>query len=268
MSRKLSKAGLVFVKGWETFVPHVYDDLVPPVRGRYREWAGKEPVGTLTIGYGHTDAAKHPLKIKKGLRITEAEACEILDVDLDDCEKHVNKVVKVPLTQGQFDALVSLSFNLGPLNTKAKTLLNRLNAGDYDGARAAFDLYVRSKGRVLAGLQRRRDGEQRLWDEGEVETPEYAVEHVAEIDAVNPPSMLTSKEGVTIAGAGTLDAMHTGNEVLSVVSNIKENAEDAGAGEILVALLDNPTVLFGLVVLIALAVLFYWRWKRRRKEAA
>lgn len=49
----------------------VYDDLRPAVKGKYKEWAGERVRGTLTIGYGHTNAAKHPLKIKKGLRITE-----------------------------------------------------------------------------------------------------------------------------------------------------------------------------------------------------
>ena len=58
-----SQAGLVFVKGFETCVCYVYDDLRPPKKGKYAEWDGGPVIGTLTVGYGHTDAAKHPLKI-------------------------------------------------------------------------------------------------------------------------------------------------------------------------------------------------------------
>lgn len=184
---KISQKGLDFIKGFESFVPWVYDDLVAArkVNGKlvYREWNGEPVKGTLTIGYGHTNAARHPLKIAKGLRITEKQACEILDRDLDDCEEAVRRLVKVPLTQGQFDALVSITFNMGEGNLKKSSLLARLNRGDYKGARAAFDLYVKSKGKTLPGLQRRRDGEQALWDAGYVAVPDDPVDHPAEIDS-------------------------------------------------------------------------------------
>ena len=87
MKRKLGKKGLDLIKSFESFVPYVYDDLLPPVRGKYREWNGGAVKGTLTIGYGHTDAAKHPLKIEHGLKISQAKALEVLDVDLDECAR-------------------------------------------------------------------------------------------------------------------------------------------------------------------------------------
>jgi lysozyme len=161
---KISKQGLDFIKSFESFVPYVYDDKRAPVKGVYREWKGEKVKGTLTIGYGHTDAAAHPLKIARGLRITEAEAVDVLDVDLDECEEDVLNLVKQPLSQGQFDACVSLVFNMGSGNFRKSTLLKRLNKGDYKGARDAFDLYVNSGGEFMRGLQRRRDGEQVLWD--------------------------------------------------------------------------------------------------------
>lgn len=178
---KISQAGLDFIKGFESFVPYVYDDLRPPIKGKYREWQGEPVRGTLTIGYGHTDDAKHPLKIKQGLRITEAEACEILDVDLDDCEEAVRKQVKVPITQGQFDALVSFTFNCGAGHLKALT--ERINAGKMAEARTAFRYYDKSKGKTLNGLVRRRQGEQALWDM--VPPPEITVAdtfHPAEVE--------------------------------------------------------------------------------------
>lgn len=184
---KISKHGLAFIKGFEGFVPYVYDDLVPARNGRYRPWDGGPVKGTLTIGYGHTNAAKHPLKIKQGLAITEAEALEILDVDLDECEDDVNAALTRPVTQGQFDALVSFAFNCGMGN--AKNIIKRVNRGDYAGARAAFDLYVKSKGQTLRGLQRRRDGEQALWDSDIPVVPDEAVDHPAEVDAPKKPSV-------------------------------------------------------------------------------
>jgi lysozyme len=183
---RISKQGLDFIKSFESFVPHVYDDLKAPVKGQYREWKGGAVEGTLTIGYGHTNSAKHPLKIKKGLKITEAEAADILDVDLDECEAAVNELVDCPLTQGQFDALTSFAFNCGTGNLKK--LIIPLKRKDYTGCRAKFDLYTKSKGQYLRGLQRRRDGEQALWDEGGVLLPDEPVHHTAEVD---PPDHIT-----------------------------------------------------------------------------
>ena len=155
MARKLGKKGLALIKSFESFVPYVYDDLRPPVSGRYREWNGEAVKGTLTIGYGHTDVARHPLKIEKGLRISEPKAAQILDMDLDECEEAVNALVKEKLTQGQFDALVSFTFNCGTGNLKK--LIVPLNRGDHDACRRKFDAFTRSKGKVLKGLVRRRD---------------------------------------------------------------------------------------------------------------
>jgi GH24 family phage-related lysozyme (muramidase) len=212
MKRKLGRKGLDLIKSFESFVPYVYDDLLPPVKGKYREWNGGTVKGTLTIGYGHTDAAKHPLKIEKGLRISEAKALEILDVDLDECEEAVNRLVKVDLTQGQFDALVSFTFNCGTGNLQKSSLLKKLNARDYDGARASFDLYTRSKGKVLKGLVRRRDAEQALWGDTveAVALPEKPVVNPVKVDAPCEASALLSEPDDTKPHAAPGDAPKTG----------------------------------------------------------
>lgn len=187
MSMKLGPKGLALIKSFESFVPYVYDDLVAPVKGKYKEWDGGHVKGTLTIGYGHTNAAKYPLKCTKGLRVTEPEACNILSVDLDDAADAVRRFVRKPLTQGQFDALVSFTYNCGAGNLKK--LIVPLNQGDYDGTRARFDSYVKSKGITLRGLQRRRDAEQMLWDDRyeDIEQPTAPVYHTAEVDAPAAP---------------------------------------------------------------------------------
>lgn len=191
---KLSQRGLDFIKGFESFVPYVYDDLIPAKKGKYAEWDGGPVKGTLTIGYGHTNAARHPLKITKGLRITESEGEDILSVDLGECEEDVARLVTKPLSQGQFDACVSFTFNCGA--GAFKNIAKRINAGNYAGGRAAFDLYVKSKGKVLRGLQRRRDGEQALWDANIPTVPTEVVDHPSEVDAPPKP---TTKDLVKIS---------------------------------------------------------------------
>lgn len=155
---KISKKGVEFIAQYEGFIPFVYDDFTHPPK----EWKGEKVHGTLTIGYGHTNSAKHPLKCSLGTRITKQQALDILAVDLADVEQDVNRLVKVPLTQGQFDACVSFTYNCGAGNF-AK-IATRINNGDLAGARKAFSYYVTSKGKLMTGLVRRRADEQKLWD--------------------------------------------------------------------------------------------------------
>src|SRR5271167_3030376 len=140
----LSDHGRKFIEGYETLVLYVYDDAHPPIKGKYREWQGDPVKGTLTIGYGHTNAAKDPLKTTQGLRITEAQADEILSVDLNECVDQVQLEVSMagqPLNQGQFDALTSFCFNCGPV--ALATLLKPLRQmGDYHATRDKFMSYV------------------------------------------------------------------------------------------------------------------------------
>lgn len=223
---KLSRAGLDFIKSFEGFVPYVYDDLRPPVNGKYREWNGEKVKGTLTIGYGHTDAAKHPLKIKRGLTITEEQAAEILDTDLDECEEQVEALVNVPVSQGQFDALCSFNFNCGAGNLKK--LIVPLNKGDYKSCRAKFDLYVKSKGITLRGLQRRRDGEQALWD-ADIPAPvtePQGVDHPAQVEAEKEP-MRVGPVGVGVAGTGAVGAVEGAQAAASAIPAPPQQLMDA-----------------------------------------
>ena len=181
---KIGPKGLALVKSFESFIPYPYDDLRPPVKGVYREWKGGPALGTLTIGYGHTDSAKHPLKIRPGLRLTEQEAVEILDVDMDECEADVRRLVKVQITQGMFDALCSFTFNCGA--GALQNIAARLNRGDYAAARDALALYIKSKGQTLRGLVRRRAAEQALWDDKSATLPTAPVHHTAEVGSEPP----------------------------------------------------------------------------------
>jgi lysozyme len=115
------------------------------------------PAGIPTIGVGHTKG------VRMGDKCTLQQADIWLTQDLEDAEAAVSDLVKVPLTQGQFDALVSFVFNLGEPSFKDSTLLKHLNAGNYKAAAAQFKLWVHSNGVVLPGLVKRRAAETDLF---------------------------------------------------------------------------------------------------------
>lgn len=108
----------------------------------------------LAIGYGHH--IKKAEQFPNG--ITEKEAAQLLRKDLQCVQADVSRMVTVPLSQAQFDALVSFEFNVGPTNFRKSTLLKKLNEGDYAGASREFDrwIYAGKPAKVMAGLVRRR----------------------------------------------------------------------------------------------------------------
>ncbi len=107
-----------------------------------RTKAYRDSVGVWTIGVGHTAAAGLP-KPKAGMVISRAEVDELLSRDLVQYEKAVNDAVRVALSQGQFDALVSFCFNIGTGGFKRSTVVKRLNAIDYHGAADALMMWVK-----------------------------------------------------------------------------------------------------------------------------
>lgn len=119
------------------------------------------PAGVWTIGWGHTAG------VRPGDSITEVRAEELLEADVAAVEADLPKVIPGPLTQGQWDALVSLCFNLrgGALGLPrlAPRLVSKLNAGDYEAAAAEFLDINKAGGRVLPGLTRRREAERELF---------------------------------------------------------------------------------------------------------
>lgn len=109
-----------------------------------------------TIGRGHTGP-----EVKRGLVWTQAQADAAFKKDIERFEGRVNKLVKVPLTQGQFDALVLFDYNTGSLHSS--TLLKMLNVRDYDGAAKQFARWNKNDGKAMRGLIRRRAAEQCLF---------------------------------------------------------------------------------------------------------
>jgi lysozyme len=125
-----------------------------------RTTAYRDAARVLTIGYGHTSKAGPPL-VHEGMTITPREADMILSRDVRKFEERVNKAVKVPLNQAQFDALVSFVFNTGRLEDT--TLLAFLNRGNYAAVPAQMMQWTRAGGKTLQGLVNRRAAEASKW---------------------------------------------------------------------------------------------------------
>jgi lysozyme len=143
-SLKTSVQGRKFIEQWEGLVLVVSDD----------------GFGNPTGGYGHTNAAGPP-PIHLGQHLTQAEADEWLANDLGRVENEINLLVKVPLNQNQFDALVSWEFNLGAL--RASSVLQFLNQGNYKEAANRMLLYNHANGKVVKGLTLRRQAEVKMF---------------------------------------------------------------------------------------------------------
>lgn len=130
----------------------------------FRAKAYKCPAGILTIGYGHTEG------VQEGDEITQEKALDLLEKDIQKAALGLATCINVTVSEGQYIALASLAFNVGPTYVKRSCpkLLRNLNAGrDYEAAQEFLDI-VKSNGKVLPGLVRRRREEAELFCPGSV----------------------------------------------------------------------------------------------------
>lgn len=111
-----------------------------------------------TIGWGRTKG------VKMGDTCTQAQADAWLAEDVAQFEEAVNQAVTVPLTQNEFDALVSFAYNVGANALRTSTLLKLLNDSDYDGAALQLLRWDKQAGKPLPGLTRRRKAEKALFE--------------------------------------------------------------------------------------------------------
>jgi lysozyme len=122
------------------------------------------PAKVPTIGYGSTRYPSGAAVSLTDPAITEAHGCEILRDTLGQYEAAVSRLVRVPLNQNQFDALVDFAYNCGVGNLEKSTLLKLLNGSDYKGAAMQFGAWVKGGGVELPGLVRRRAAERKLFE--------------------------------------------------------------------------------------------------------
>lgn len=121
------------------------------------------PAGIWTIGWGSTGS-----HVYKGLVITQEQADELFIKDTERFVNAVNNKVKTPITQYQFDALVSFVYNIGIGAFGRSTLLKKLNRSDYKGAIKEFLKWNKGGGKVLEGLTRRRKSESYYFETGKI----------------------------------------------------------------------------------------------------
>jgi lysozyme len=122
-----------------------------------------DPVGFPTIGYGHLLSREPWADLRRWPAVTEAEADLLLEEDMAIAAGAVLRQIAVPLSDGQFAALVDFTFNVGAGNLQASTLRRVINRGEYDEAPRQFRRWVYARSVKLAGLVRRREDEVRLW---------------------------------------------------------------------------------------------------------
>lgn len=138
---KISNEGIAIIKKFEGCELTAYQDAVD----------------VWTIGYGHTK------EVKLGDVITKEEAESMLLHELLEYCGHVDNAVDVELSQCQFDALVSWTYNLGPTNLKSSTMLKFLNAENFEEIPTQIKRWNKAGGKVLEGLTRRREAEALLF---------------------------------------------------------------------------------------------------------
>jgi lysozyme len=142
--RHITQAGIDLIKQFEGFSPTVYIC----------------PADYPTIGYGHVVKPHERERFARGITAEQAES--LLRQDVQTAERAVLRLITVPLTDGQFDALVSFTFNLGTGALQRSTLRRKVNRGDHAAVPAEFRKWVWAGGRRLEGLVRRRETEA-LW---------------------------------------------------------------------------------------------------------
>lgn len=141
---KLSQRGIDLIKQFEGYSSKAYPD--PATGGA--PW---------TIGYGTTKG------VKPGMVITAQQAEKMLRDDVAKFEGGVSSLVTAPTTQGQFDAMVSLAYNIGLGNFGKSTLLKKHNARCYTCAADQFRVWNRANGKVMNGLTKRRAAERQVY---------------------------------------------------------------------------------------------------------
>ena len=116
------------------------------------------PAGYKTIGFGHLITGNENFS-----QITEGEATDLLLMDVIKAENSVIRLIRVPLEDNQFNALVSFCFNLGGGSLQSSTLRSKINRGEYKEASNEFPRWCWAGGRKLKGLLLRRLAEKTLF---------------------------------------------------------------------------------------------------------
>lgn len=215
----------------------------------FRSQAYLDPVGIPTIGYGFIEG------VKMGDTITRAQADARLGRELAGYELAVMQATKGQVNQNQFDALVSLAWNIGKAGMAKSSVIKAHNRGDYQAAARAFGLWNKAGGKVLPGLTHRRAAEAAMYLETTGDQPDYSMPQ--KVDA--EPSWTASPTNRAGMVAGGTAAVAAASETLTVVNTFKDSVSSLGDWLM--------PVLLGIAV-IAIGVMLYQRWMMRKDGVA
>ncbi len=184
-------------------------DLIARFEGCRLE-AYRDAVGVWTIGYGHTSMAGPP-QVRPGMRITKAQAREILRRDVTRFARDVARVLgphAAALTDNQFGALVSFAYNVGIGNLKRSSVLRAVREGRHDDVPRLLLQWTKAGGRRLRGLVRRRRAEGRLWltPPARRRPPPVAVARHKAQEMMEHPDLAAAWAAFFVAGGGALAA--------------------------------------------------------------
>lgn len=215
MTRMVSDEAIALIKRWEGLRLTSYEC----------------EAGVWTVGYGHTKTARPRQTISEG------DANRLLRADLAEFSAAIERLVKVPLTDNQFGALVSWCFNVGTGAAAKSTLVKKLNQGDYESVPVELMRWNKVKGRVVEGLTNRRAAEVGLWSRGSFVT---SASVVPEPNPGTIAEAATTDTGRAAIGVGLVG-------VLTQVAPFIESLRDVGP-------------LVGVVIIVAAVGLFIlWR---------
>lgn len=193
--RRINAEGIALIKQWEGCRLEAYQDIG----------------GVWTIGYGHTKTAQ------PGMKITQADAERLLREDLSNYEGSVASAVDVTLTDNQFAALVSWTYNIGVSAMRRSTLIKKLNAGDYASVPLELAKWNKVKGRVVPGLSNRRAAEAGLWARGEF----VASRDIVPADTMSTATAATQTgTGKAAIGVGAAGIVSTVAQHSSAIANL------------------------------------------------
>lgn len=250
----ISPAGLALIKKWEGWYPKAY----------------KDPVGIWTIGWGTTGAEARP-----GRTITKKQGEEFLRRDLLDEEASVKRLTDVPLTQHQFDALVSFVYNCGSGNYSRSTLRKMLNRGNFASAAAQFPRWNRARNRetgewlTLRGLTNRRNDEAALFVLPDSDDT-YARE--AEVISKRPQISEPHSNESTVTAETPSFNENTLREIVSKSDTVKAavvaiTSLGAVVSQSMQPLFANPVTAIAVVIAFAsTSALIYIKWRDTREQ--
>lgn len=248
---KLSQEGLRLIKSFEGYHTRLKDGSCA---------AYLCPAGVPTIGYGCT------VGVRLGMVWTEQQAEDELAKEVSRFEDAVNRLVTVPISQNEFDALVSFSYNCGEGALAKSSILRRLNKGDRNGAAQAFHLWNKGGGRVLAGLVSRRAREAALFLKP-VEKPEepYMPQAVAaSSEPAKPATVATGAAGAAVVATQVIPGLPLPSVPQEITDSLTNVSAWKGIGEQLWTLKEwahSQPMLAGAV---SLSITAFYLWSKKK----